>query len=565
MSQQLTPNFALPYYQGSDPADGATQQQALAVKLDTVLKPFAPVTVTTLVGETGQTAQARAGRQLALSDFTALGLSAPRGLWNLSDLTDASGNSRSLTNKGTVTFSPGVNGAVTTAAQFTGSTAQALYIADTGAADPFRIPTGSWGCWTRTAKRGANQTLVSRRTVAAGQFSYVLRIGTANVVDVLWSGDGSTIGTMSAVSDVADDRWHFAVAVYDATALRLFIDGVLEATWSAPNTLFSAAAPLNIGAYGADSGVSAVEPHYGRVDEAFVTADVLTEDQVRSLYAARLVHTLGAQPKTVSLNVRRQRRGAALATTDFSTTPLHLYNYAGGSPATDQGSLGLPMSGGAVYLGPGTDGTPNGSRGFIGGLGDNATDAGLPTGLQSRSYGCWIKTANASGVPGVIGWGASNSSTAGAVVGTTSGAIYSQSGAGDTITGPFVADGQWHHVVAVEDNTAGDGVKRKLYLDGRVIANSTVMNSITPGGAGRFRVGAYPDATGGFTGQIDGVFVTGYAMTTDEVLRLYAKASQTMLASPKNSGDHVEAVDSGSVLVVADTLDAQHYIDLTLA
>jgi hypothetical protein len=565
MSQQLTPNFALPYYQGSDPADGATQQQALAVKLDTVLKPFAPVTVTTLVGETGQTAQARAGRQLALSDFTALGLSAPQGLWNLSNLTDASGNSRALSNKGTVTFSPGVNGAVTTAAQFTGSTAQALYIADTGAADPFRIPTGSWGCWTRTAKRGANQTLVSRRTVAAGQFSYVLRIGTANVVDVLWSGDGSTIGTMSAVSDVADDRWHFAVAVYDATALRLFIDGVLEATWSAPNTLFSAAAPLNIGAYGADSGVSAVEPHYGRVDEAFVTADVLTEDQVRSLYAARLVHTLGAQPKTVSLNVRRQRRGAALATTDFSTTPLHLYNYAGGSPATDQGSLGLPMSGGAVYLGPGTDGTPNGSRGFIGGLGDNATDAGLPTGLQSRSYGCWIKTANASGVPGVIGWGASNSSTAGAVVGTTSGAIYSQSGAGDTITGPFVADGQWHHVVAVEDNTAGDGVKRKLYLDGRVIANSTVMNSIAPGGAGRFRVGAYPDATGGFTGQIDGVFVTGYAMTTDEVLRLYAKASQTMLASPKNSGDHVEAVDSGSVLVVADTLDAQHYIDLTLA
>jgi hypothetical protein len=565
MSQQLTPNFALPYYQGSDPADGATQQQALAVKLDTVLKPFAPVTVTTLVGETGQTAQARAGRQLALSDFTALGLSAPQGLWNLSNLTDASGNSRALSNKGTVTFSPGVNGAVTTAAQFTGSTAQALYIADTGAADPFRIPTGSWGCWTRTAKRGANQTLVSRRTVAAGQFSYVLRIGTANVVDVLWSGDGSTIGTMSAVSDVADDRWHFAVAVYDATALRLFIDGVLEATWSAPNTLFSAAAPLNIGAYGADSGVSAVEPHYGRVDEAFVTADVLTEDQVRSLYAARLVHTLGAQPKTVSLNVRRQRRGAALATTDFSTTPLHLYNYAGGSPATDQGSLGLPMSGGAVYLGPGTDGTPNGSRGFIGGLGDNATDAGLPTGLQSRSYGCWIKTANASGVPGVIGWGASNSSTAGAVVGTTSGAIYSQSGAGDTITGPFVADGQWHHVVAVEDNTAGDGVKRKLYLDGRVIANSTVMNSITPGGAGRFRVGAYPDATGGFTGQIDGAFVTGYAMTTDEVLRLYAKASQTMLASPKNSGDHVEAVDSGSVLVVADTLDAQHYIDLTLA
>src|SRR3954469_18933277 len=110
--------------------------------------------VSSPVGEVGQVNQCRAGRQLALSDFTNLGLSAPRGLWNLSDLTDASGNARALTNKGTVTFSPGVNGAVTTAAQFAGSTAQALYIADTGAADPFRITTGSWGCWFRTAKRG---------------------------------------------------------------------------------------------------------------------------------------------------------------------------------------------------------------------------------------------------------------------------------------------------------------------------------------------------------------------------------------------------------------------------
>jgi hypothetical protein len=54
-------------------------------------------------------------------------------------------------------------------------------------------------------------------------------------------------------------------------------------------------------------------------------------------------------------------------------------------------------------------------------------------------------------------------------------------------------------------------------------------------------------------------------MTTDEALRLYAKGGQTMPSSPKNAGDHVEGYDSGSVLMVADTLDAQHYIDLTLA
>jgi hypothetical protein len=128
-----------------------------------------------------------------------------------------------------------------------------------------------------------------------------------------------------------------------------------------------------------------------------------------------------------------------------------------------------------------------------------------------------------------------------------------------------VLTGSGTHAVVVEDNTAADGVKRKLYLDGRLVGGSTVMNTHRTGGANRFRIGAQPDGTQPFTGQIDRVFVTGYAMTRTRSLRIYAKATQPMASSPKNAGDHVEGFDSGSVLVVADTLDAQHYIDLTLA
>jgi hypothetical protein len=567
MTQQLTPNFALPYYQGSDPADGATQQQALAVKLDTVLKPFAPVTVSSLVGDVGQTTQARAGRQLALSDFTNLGLSAPRGLWNLSDLTDASGNGRTLSNKNAVTFSPGVNGAVTTAAQFRGASGTpandpALYIADTGAADPFRISTGSWGCWFRTAKRGTFQIAFSK-WAAAGTLAWLLTVNASNVAEGRVSIDGSSAIIAAGVSDVADDRWHFAVVTHDATTLRLYVDGVLETTISAGSSIYAGGAPLNIGGNAADGSAANGTPFYGRVDEAFVTADVLTEDQVRSLYAARLVHTLGAQPKTVSLSVRRQRRGAPLATTDFSTTPLRLHNFTAGSLA-DQGSNNTPVvyiSGGAGAI-AGADGVYQNALGFSAGQ-VGATDAGLPSALTARSYGCWFKTSSsAASATAMIAWGTTN--TADVRLMTYNGGLLWANG-GDQPAFGYVADGQWHHVVATEDNTITDGTKRKLYLDGRLYFVSAAMNSITLAGANRFRVGANPDGTAPFTGQIDGVFVTGYAMTTDEVLRIYAKASQTMPSSPKNSGDHVEAVDSGSVLVVADTLDAQHYIDLTLA
>jgi hypothetical protein len=566
MTQQLTPNFALPYYQGSDPADGATQQQALAVKLDTVLKPFAPVTVSTLVGDVGQTTQARAGRQLALSDFTNLGLNAPQGLWNLSNLTDASGNGRNLSNKGAVGFGLGINGVAATAAQFTGSTAQALYIADTGAADPFRISTGSWGCWFRTAKRGASQRLLSKDGGQANGNGWGIDISGSNLAEAYYKDAAYTTTYATAgVSDVVDDRWHFGVCTADGTTLRLYVDGILEATVSAPAPMYGSVAALNIGGNGADASAITGNPAYGRVDEAFVTADVLTEDQIRSLYAARLVHTLGAQPKTVSLSVRRQRRGAALATTDFSTTPLRLHNFTAGSLA-DQGSNNTPVvyiSGGAGAI-AGADGVYQNALGFSAGQ-VGATDAGLPSALTARSYGGWIKTTPAAVAFIMLDWGNAVGAARIYVAATAQGNVLTSTSGADAITGPYAADGQWHFAVVTEDNTAGDGVRRKLYVDGRLVNGSTVMNPITLGGANRLRLAANNDGTSLGTGQIDGVFITGYAMTTDEVLRLYAKASQTMPSSPKNSGDHVEGFDSGSVLVVADTLDAQHYIDLTLA
>jgi hypothetical protein len=493
-------------------------------------------------------------------------LSAPRGLWNLSDLTDISGNGRTLTNKGAVGFGVGINGAAATAAQFTGSTSQALYIADTGAADPFRIGTGSWGCWFRTAKRSSSQRLLSKDGGQANGNGWGIDISGSNLAEAYYKDAAYTTTYATAgVSDVVDDRWHFGVCTADGTTLRLYVDGILEATVSAPAPMYGSVAALNIGGNGADASAITGNPAYGRVDEAFVTADVLTEDQIRSLYAARLVHTLGAQPKTVSLSVRRQRRGAALATTDFSTTPLRLHNVTAGSLA-DQGSNNTPVvyiSGGAGAI-AGADGVYQNALGFSAGQ-VGATDAGLPSALTARSYGGWIKTTPAAVAFIMLDWGNAVGAARIYVAATAQGNVLTSTSGADAITGPYAADGQWHFAVVTEDNTAGDGVRRKLYVDGRLVNGSTVMNPITLGGANRLRLAANNDGTSLGTGQIDGVFITGYAMTTDEVLRLYAKASQTMPSSPKNSGDHVEGFDSGSVLVVADTLDAQHYIDLTLA
>src|SRR4051812_25457850 len=164
--------------------------------------------------------QRRAGRQLTDADFTSLGLAVPLGLWNLGDLTDVSGNGRVLANKGAVPFGTGINGNPTTAAVFSGSTGQALYVADTGAADPLRIKTGSFGCWCRTAKRGVAQTVMGKGSNAARGW----RLDVSTTAQIVASADGTLEIVAAGVSDVTDDRWHFVVATIDSTTQRLYVD-----------------------------------------------------------------------------------------------------------------------------------------------------------------------------------------------------------------------------------------------------------------------------------------------------------------------------------------------------
>jgi hypothetical protein len=385
-------------------------------------------------------------------------------------------------------------------------------------------------------------------------------------VQSVFYSDGTSAGSTIGVSDVCDDRWHFAVATYDGTALRTYVDGVWEAAWALGSTpIFPGTAPVNIGGFAADSGTAVSAPHYGRVDEAFVTGDVLTEDEIRSLYAARIIHTLGAQPKTVSLNVRRARKGAALLPGDFTTQPVRLHNFTAGA-LTDQGSgnVALINAGTAPISVAGADGTLG--NGFAVGASGTAhfaaPDTGLPSALLTRSYGCWFKTAS-TGSGNMIAWGGAINS-AETRIGTSGGQITSNNGT-DGIAGPYVNDGQWHFAVMVEDSTAADGVKRKLYVDGRLVGVSTAMNGITLTGAGRFRIGAAQDGSNPFTGTVDTAFVCAYALSQEEITRLYIKAGQPLAASPKNAGDHTEGFDSGSLLFIGDTLDAQHSLDLTVS
>lgn len=518
--------------------------------------------------DVGVSGQRRAGRVSVPTDFTDLGQSVPAGLWNLGDVSDVSGNTRNLTNKGAVTFGKGILGATTEAAIFTGAAGQALYIPDTGAGDPFRIKTGSFGCWFRTARRGTSGALITKYDPTAGNRGFQLIIdGGSNAINPAISYDGTNAYGVVGVTDVCDDRWHHTVATYDGSVLRLYVDFALEATVAGAGTIFGSTSAFQIGNRNASAGTNGDVPHWGRIDEAFITPDILSEDQIRVLGSQKIAHGFSTTPRQVRVNVRRRVRGPVLAVGDFTATPQFLLNGDVYSTTTfaSLGSLAPTMtnSGGSVLQVAGPDGKVNGAFSFgAAGYVLTASDTGLPTGTASRTMGIWFRTVF-TGTQTLMIYGTDAGPFS--LIGVDVGAVRFNDGTTATLSpGTTYNDGAWHFLVAAIDNAAADGLKMKLYADAKLVAGATSLASIASlGGAAGLRLGQRSGGTPQqFLGGMARGFITNYTMAQDEISNLFAKGSLAFGASPKNPGDHVEMIDATNVYCLFDTLDSQHQIDL---
>jgi len=243
---------------------------------------------------------------------------------------------------------------------------------------------------------------------------------------------------------------------------------------------------------------------------------------------------------------------------------VRLHNFVAGS-GSDAGTGGVtisPVGGGSIVTTAAPDGTRDGAQSFSGahtGLG--ATDTGLPSGTASRSYGCWFKTTGNSTT--MMGWGTAGTADARTSI-SAAGVINAFSGTDFTPGGSARNDGLWHFLTVVEDNAAGDGVKRKCYVDGRLEGGSTVLTSLTLAGANRFRVGSASDGTAPFIGQISRAFVYAGALTPEQVHTLYNVGGQALAGSPKAEGDHIEALETSGVLAHFDGVEGCDIIDLSV-
>ena len=516
--------------------------------------------------EVGMVGQTRAGRNYSNSDFTALGLSAPIALYSLNTVSDTSGNGRNLTNKGAVGFAPGILAAAASSAQFLGSSAQALYRADTGAGDPFRFRTGSIGFWFKSSRRQMNQFIVSKRSLALGQYGWWFKIQSEEV-EFGYSSTGSDENVIDTNTvGLADGQWHFIVGVFDGSHQRLYLDGVLDASAPRNSLIFASSAPLNIGGANADGSTVAELPLFGGVDNVFITSEPLSAHQVRDLYSYKLAHALGEVPARVSIKVYPHRRGGALTVDTFPVAPLRLFNFSAGTLLNEgsDGSGSLTNEGGAISQ-PGPDGTKDNAFFFSGAQRLKSTDAGLPSALQPVSFGCWIKTGGTGSGPNyIMTWGAVNGTNDLRLV-TANGKIVVGSGPSSSIESAYVADGLWYFVVVVLDNAALDGVKGKIYVNGNLVATMTTLNTVVLGGTDKFCIGASLTNSNPFTGSIDGVFVSGQALSLDTIVALYNLNVKTFAPYLVNEADHVTALALSHILVDLNSLDSSDTVEISAA
>lgn len=105
---------------------------------------------------------------------------------------------------------------------------------------------------------------------------------------IKWTAAGDGL-VLDGVTNVADDVWHMMAVTHDGTTIRLYVDGVLDASVADPGGLnVSATAGLTLGGDGFRS--------IGRMDEFVMIGSALTEAELFNLWEMRYEVPLAPPP-----------------------------------------------------------------------------------------------------------------------------------------------------------------------------------------------------------------------------------------------------------------------------
>jgi hypothetical protein len=328
-----------------------------------------------------------------------------------------------------------------------------------------------------------------------GSSSFLLRLGGSGAAadrPVVVLGASTMVGQ----TPLALGAWSYLATTYDGSILRLYVNGVLDASLvtSSPGTV---SGTFGIGADVPTGGGSASSLFSGDIDEVAISESALSATAVASRYQLAGYTFSAAYPNGVT-GVSGLHGFWQLGDSSSSTL---VDSSGGGNPLSDGGTLvfGAP---GALRNNIDSALTFNGSSGYA------VTSGNVLAATDGFTLEGWIKVA---GTPGNLELAVYNGDdTAGYGFGVNAaGNLVGYYGSVATLSsGIPVNDGHWHLVDLVRA-----GGTTRLYLDGAQAGSGTWSNApFTP--IGPLSIGR-EDATVGryFAGSIDEVAAYATALS----------------------------------------------------
>ena len=152
----------------------------------------------------------------------------------------------------------------------------------------------------------------------------------------------------------------------------------------------------------------------------------------------------------------------------------------------------------------------------------------FPSGGESRTVSCWIKSSGWTGDTGLLHWGQDGGTPAAAnyqIVAANGGVIHWGNGYdGVTILkgNTIVADGKWHHVAGIYSNSSAS-----IYIDGKLDASgSHTAGTIL---SNQWRWGRFQNSFGPWPGSFQACYLFRRALTPCELLLLTKNISPLSL------------------------------------
>ncbi|HVK25043.1 MAG TPA: LamG domain-containing protein [Actinokineospora sp.] len=336
-----------------------------------------------------------------------------------------------------------------------------LSVADRPSLNPAQALTVSaWVNATSWPAQIYQGSIIAKDTWAGGNGGYVLRGGAGGRISFAIVA-GGTWSELTTTATAAAGGWHHVAGVYNGTTMKIYIDGVEQATKNQTGGLTASAVPVVIGNCPSDN----TRKFTGDIDEPRVYSRALSAAEITTAYQATS-GTAGTQDPAIVLRVPTNN-GAVVTTAD--ATKLNPTQRITASAWVNATSWPTEIWRGSIIA---KDSWSSGNKGYVlrGGAGGRVSFA-IVVG------GAWT----------------------------------------DLLTTATVPTGGWHHVAGVYD-----GATMKIYIDGVERASRTLTGALTPSTGTSVLVGGCPsDANRTFVGTINEARVYDRALTATEITAKY--------------------------------------------